>query len=40
MAATRQLIQATRDAGWPRIPVAHLSCETDAHFSAIHCRRV
>ena len=25
------------DANWPRIPVAHLSFETDNHFSTIHC---
>jgi hypothetical protein len=27
----------TLDASWPRIPVAHLSHETDTSFSTIHC---
>lgn len=26
------------DAGWPQIPVAHLSFETDYHFTTIDCR--
>lgn len=25
------------DSSWPQIPVAHLSFETDAHFTTIHC---
>jgi hypothetical protein len=25
------------DTSWPQIPVAHLSFETDTHFSTIHC---
>jgi hypothetical protein len=25
------------DVAWPRIPVAHLSHETDTTFSTIHC---
>lgn len=25
------------DSSWPQIPVAHLSYETDNHFSTIHC---
>lgn len=25
------------DAGWPQIPVAHLSFETDYHFTTIDC---
>ncbi len=29
---------ASFDVAWPRIPVAHLSCETDIHFTALPCR--
>lgn len=30
-------LSGSRDAAWPRTPVAHLAFETDTHFATIHC---